>query len=103
VDALIIEKFHPHFEPGQTDHFTIDTGNRLPLDDIVRVRIGMGRDEWADLGADYGTTWRPTRVQLEFNGRQVLDQTVRGQELTPGGELDLAYPPAPSEEGGLKG
>jgi hypothetical protein len=94
---LIIKKFYPHFEPAQTNRFTIDTAGLLRLTDIRAVKIVMGPvpDELGGQSdrSQYGTKWRPLRVNLEINGVAVLDQTFDNREIGPGDELVLPYPP----------
>jgi hypothetical protein len=89
-----IKKFYPHFEPGETNRFTLDTVN-LRLTEIVGIKLVMGPDELAGqtLNLEYGTTWRPRRVNLEINGVEVFDETFERREISPGGELELSYPP----------
>jgi hypothetical protein len=44
----------------------------------------------------YGQLWRPQTVQLEVNGRQVVDLNLAGQTFGFFSHLDLQYPaPAP--------
>jgi hypothetical protein len=42
LPKLVLKKFYPHFEPGETNRFTIDTAGRLRLTDIRAVKIVMG-------------------------------------------------------------
>ena len=94
-NLVIIKKFYPHFEPAETNRFTIDTGNTLRLDHITGIKVAMSPDELTGTVRQdsYGTVWRPRRINLEINGVQVLDRTFRGREVRPGGELPLDYPP----------
>lgn len=93
---LRVKKLYPQFEPGMTDHFTIDTGNDLRLEHIVGIKLVLGSDQYAgkQIHNPYGKIWRPQQVTFQINGIQVLDQKFRARTIQPGGELILDYPSA---------
>ena len=91
---IFVTKLYPHFEPTESDRFTIDAGG-LSLTEIISTHVVMGQDIPNAVG--HGTSWRPERIRLEFNGVQVADVIPVNTRLTPGGSLDLQYPtPAPN-------
>lgn len=101
-NVVIVEKLYPFFEPGQTNRLTIDTSARLRLDTITGVGIKMGPDTLAGRKSpSWGTSWRPTRVDLEINGRPVVSHvyTGTGTAIGPGDTLDLNYPAAATPPG----
>ncbi|TBY81712.1 SGNH/GDSL hydrolase family protein [Rhizobium leguminosarum] len=94
LPIVVIRKFYPHFEPAQTNRFTIDTMNELRLEDIVGFELHMGVDPLANNPLPHGTVWRPIRVNLEINGRPVFDRLFNNVQVGPMGNVDLGYPPA---------
>lgn len=89
----ILVKLHPHFEPDGADHFTIDTVNQLRLDEIVGVNLALGKDPLSGEKQKHGSIWRPRHVDMEINGRRVIDLNFENTEVRPMGKLDLSYPP----------
>jgi hypothetical protein len=94
-----VEKLYPHFEPGATNRFTVDTMGRLRLDEIVGCTLLVGGDRLDGLQTlrDYGKVWKPSSVRLEVNGHEVVDLAPTGQQFGFLTTLDLSYPaPAPN-------
>ena len=87
-------KYYPHFEPGQTNRFTIDTMDGLRLDEIVGCHLVVGIDPLRGQRAPrrYGRSWRPATVRLEINGVEVVNLDLAGQRFGFGYTLDLSYP-----------
>jgi hypothetical protein len=93
-----VDKLYPHFEPGATNRFTVDTMGRLRLDEIVGCALVVGGDRLDGLTTlrDYGKVWKPSSVRLEVNGREVVNLAPTGQQFGFLATLDLSYPaPAP--------
>jgi hypothetical protein len=95
ASVIVVKKFYPHFEPAETNRFTIDTGGELRLDEIVGCSIVLGPDKFAgqNLSGPHGSVWRPRRIELQINGQSVVDLTFRTKEVRPDGALSLDYPP----------
>lgn len=94
--GAIVEKFLPHFEPGRSHSYALDTGGSIRLADLRSVRLRLGRMPRGVVG---GSRWRPERVLLEVNGVKVADRSdLANTVLGPREELDLHYPPPPPEE-----
>jgi hypothetical protein len=94
-----VEKLYPHFEPGATNRFTVDTMGRLRLDEIVGCTLLVGGDRLAGRFTlkEYGKVWKPSSVRLEVNGQEVVNLTPTGQQFGFLATLDLSYPaPAPN-------
>jgi hypothetical protein len=90
--AIKLTKLYPHFEPGQTNLFTVDPLSRLRLEEITGCFLVLGADPIPALGQK-GTTWRPSSVELEVNGVSVLQQNFPPEaHFEPGSYLDLMYP-----------
>jgi hypothetical protein len=88
-----LRKFYPHFEPAQTNRFTVPVTIDLMLEQITGVFLRMGDDRWAGSAVPHGTVWRPRRVELSLNGDVVRDITFRRRQVQPGDRLSLGYPP----------
>jgi hypothetical protein len=86
-----VRKFYPHFEPGKTNFFTIDTEGGIRLDEIVGCSLVLGEQPEGFVGVP-DKLWRPENVRLEVNGREVINLTIRGRELGAGERLDLHWP-----------
>lgn len=100
--SFVVKKFYPHFEPGETDRFTLNTGDRLRLTDIVGIKLAMGADPVVgspSVATTKGTVWHPRRIALEINGRKVVDRVLSDVEIKPAGSIDLQYPPKASSVG----
>jgi GDSL-like Lipase/Acylhydrolase family len=94
-----VAKLYPHFEPGATNRFTVDTMGRLRLDEIVACALLVGGDRLAGLTTlrEHGKVWKPSVVRLEVNGQEVVNLAPTGQQFGFLARLDLAYPaPAPN-------
>jgi hypothetical protein len=89
-----VVKPYPHFEPGVTNRFTVDTMGTLRLDEITGCSVLIGGDRLKGLEAlkAYGKVWRPDVVRLEVNGHQVAEVDTAGQEFGFFSSLDLSYP-----------
>ncbi len=98
VQARFVRKIIPHFEPGETNRLTVDTGGTLRLTSILSCELVIGPDPTPtspQIADDFGRTWRPESVILEVNGRQVATVTPPlGTSLGVGGRLNLSWPPA---------
>jgi hypothetical protein len=89
-----VEKLYPHFEPGATNRFTVDTMGRLRLDEIVGCALLVGGDRLDGLQTlrEYGKVWKPSSVRLEVNGQEVVNLAPTGQQFGFLATLDLTYP-----------
>jgi hypothetical protein len=92
--AFWFHKYYPHFEPGQTHRYTMDTMGGLRLDEIVGCHLWVGDDPLAEKRARerYGKVWRPETVTLEVNGQEVVSLDLLGQRFGFGDSIDLSYP-----------
>ena len=102
VHGWEVTKFHPEFEPGRSDGFTVDVSGhadnrRVLLREVKGVQLVVG--DWSDFSddRDRSWTWMPEDFRLDINGIEVLKRNLRGKRLHPGDHLDLAYP-APVQE-----
>lgn len=64
-------KPYPHFEPGITNRFTIDTMGTLRLESIADCSLLIGGDRLGGKQAlqASGRVWRPSQLRLEVNGQ----------------------------------
>jgi len=91
----LVRKMAPDFEPATTTLSSIDTLDRLRLEEITAVYVRVGQDPLAGKApGSHGTTWRPRRIEVEFNGVKVIDVTLQDPFVGPGGTVPLNYPPA---------
>jgi hypothetical protein len=95
-----VTKFHPQFEPGRSEGFTVDVSGhadnrRVLLREVKGVQLVVG--DWRDPLDDRSWTWMPEDFRLDINGIEVLKRNLRGKRLHPGDHVDLAYP-APVQE-----
>ncbi|PBB41814.1 hypothetical protein CK222_21925 [Mesorhizobium sp. WSM3866] len=98
----LVRKIAPDFEPATTTLSSIDTLDQLRLEDITAVYLRVGQDPLAGKVAEpHGTTWRPRRVEVKFNGVPVIDVTLQDPFVGPGGTVQLNFPPTPSQPGVL--
>lgn len=90
----VLRKMEPDFEPATTTLSTIDTLDRLRLDEITTVYLRVGQDPLATQPpGSHGTIWRPRRILIEFNGVKVIDVTLQDPFVGPGNVVPLNYPP----------
>jgi hypothetical protein len=92
-------KLYPHFEPGQTNRFTIDTLDHLRLFEIRSMFLRIGPDP-SPGNQLRGIEWQPRYLEIQFNGRTVLERSFRNRVFGPGATISLRYPPKPPAAGG---
>ena len=85
-------KPYPQFEPGATDHFTIDTMGQLRLDEIEACLLWVGENPLDSHDRRGGKLWRPDTVKLEVNGHEVATVSPAGKAFGFNSQLDFEYP-----------
>jgi len=88
LNSTTPRKFYPHFEPGQTNTFFIDTGGGVKLEDVIGSRLVLSENPF-NLS---GSVWRPERVALEINGVPVVDRAFQDIRVHATASVDLQYP-----------
>jgi hypothetical protein len=93
----LIRKLVPHFEPGEKNRLTIDTGGTLRLTSITSAALLIGPDPVPTsppgIPRTHGREWHPLSAILEVNGRAVATVTpAAGTKLRIGDRLDFDWP-----------